>query len=109
LVPKELSTVGSRQASAVLFSLELAECVGYELDPIIVSNSAPICQTFDYSNCSDEKAGIPHLLRHHQANLIKFGVSFGRNAFKMFDLHDHKNPFPMLANKYCAAVVLRST
>ncbi len=98
MVPKEFSRVGSRQASRVLFSLELAECVGNDLDPIIVSNSAPTCQAFDYSDYSDENAGTPHLLRHHQAELIKFGVSFGRNAFKMFDLHDYKNPFPIVHN-----------
>ncbi len=98
MVPQEFSTVGSRQANRVLFSLELAECVGNILHPITVSNSAPTSQAFDYSNYSNENAGTPHLLRHHQAELIKFGVSFGRNAFQMFDLHDHKNPFPIVHN-----------
>lgn len=73
--------VGSRQASNVLFSLELAEFVGEDLDPIIVSHSAPTSQAFDYSSCPNENAGTLHLLKHHQAELMKFGISLGRNAF----------------------------
>ncbi len=47
MVPKEFCTVGSRQANSVLLSLDLVECLGNNLDPIIVSNSAPTCQAFD--------------------------------------------------------------
>lgn len=72
--------------------------MGNLLDLIIVSNSAPTCQAFDYNNHSDGNAGTPHLLRHHQAELIKFDVSFGRNAFQMFDFRDYENPFPIVHN-----------
>ena len=96
MVPQDFSTVGSTQVNRVLASLEIAECVGNVLDPIVVSNLAPASQTFDFSEYASEDAGNFDLLEHHQAELIKFGVKFGRGAFTMYDLHEYKIPYPFV-------------
>ena len=96
MVPQGFSRVGSTQINRVLASLEIAECVGNVLDPIVVSSSAPAAQPFDFSEYANENAGTLDLLEHHQAELIKFGVKFGRGAFTMYDLHEHKNPYPIV-------------
>lgn len=81
----------SRWAHRVVTSLELVECVGNELDPIVVSDSTPTAKAFDFLQYSNETAGNLDLLQHHQAELVKFGVKFGREAFTMFDLHEHSD------------------
>ncbi len=96
MVPKDYSRVGSTQANSVLASLQIAEGVGNDLDPIVVSSAAPASQPFDFSKYVNENAGTPDLLQHHQAELIKFGVKFGRGAFKMYDLHELQNPYPIV-------------
>ena len=96
MVPQDFSRVGSTQVNRVLASLEIAECVGNVLDPIVVNSSAPAAQPFDFSEYANENAGTLDLLEHHQAELIKFGVKFGRGAFAMYDLHEHKNPYPIV-------------
>lgn len=87
---------GSRWADRVLASLEIVECVGNKLDPIVVSDSAPAARAFDFSQYGNEDAGNLDLLEHHQAELVKFGVKFGRNAFTMFDLHEHRDLYPIV-------------
>ena len=79
----------------MLALLEITECMGNILDPIVTSNSAPACQIFDFSQYNNENAGTHDLLNHHQAELVKFGVKFGRNGFTMYDLHEHRNPYPI--------------
>ena len=96
MVPQDFSKVGSTQANRILASLEIVECVGNEVDPIVVSESTPASQGFDYSHYVNETAGTLNLLKHHQAELIKFGMKFGRAAFTMYDLHQHKNPYPIV-------------
>ena len=96
MVPQHFSRVGATQVNRVLASLEIAECEGNELDPIVVNSSAPAAQPFDFSEYANENAGTLDLLKHHQAELIKFGVKFGRAAFTMYDLHHHKNPYPIV-------------
>ena len=98
MVPQDFSTVGSTQANRILASLEIMECVGNELDPIVVSESAPASCGFDFSQYDNESAGNLDLLKHHQAELAKFGVKFGRGAFAMYDLHVHENPYPIVHN-----------
>ena len=96
MVPQDFSRVGSTQANGILASLEIVECVGNVLDPIVVSESAPASRSFDFSQYVNENAGTLDLLKHHQVELIKFGVKFGRGAFTMYDLHEHKNPYPIV-------------
>lgn len=96
MTPQDFSRVGSTQANRVLASLEIAECVGNVLDPIVASSSAPASQGFDFSEYANENAGTLDLLKHHQVELTKFGVKFGRDAFAMYDLHEHQNPYPIV-------------
>lgn len=98
MVPQNFSRVGSTQANRVLSSLEIVESVGNELYPIAVSESASASRDFDFSEYANENAGTGDLLKHHQVELIKFGVKFGRDAFTMYDLHDHQNPYPIVHN-----------
>ena len=72
------------------------ECVGNEVDPIVVSASIPASQDLNYSQYVNENAGTRNLLKHHQAELIKFGVKFGRGAFTMYDLHENHDPYPII-------------
>ncbi len=88
--------MGSTQANNILASLEIVECEGNVLDPIVVSESAPASRDFDFSQYVNENAGTVNLLEHHQVELINFGVKFGRGAFTMYDLHEHKNPYPIV-------------
>lgn len=96
VVPQDFSRVGSTQANKVLASLDIMECVGNVLDPIVVSESAPASRSFDFSQYANEDAGTLELLKHHQAELIKYGIRFGRGAFTMYDLHNHQNPYPIV-------------
>lgn len=96
VVPQAFSRVGSTQANKVLASLDITECVGNVLDPIVVSESAPASRSFDFSQYANEDAGTLELLKHHQAELIKYGIRFGRDAFTMYDLHNHQNPYPIV-------------
>ncbi|KAL3154633.1 hypothetical protein ABBQ32_014082 [Trebouxia sp. C0010 RCD-2024] len=96
MVPQDFSRVGSTQANRVLASLEIVETVGNEIDPIVVNEPAPASREFDFSEYVNENAGTLDLLKHHQVELIKFGVKFGRGAFTMYDLHVHPNPFPIV-------------
>ena len=41
MVPQDFSRVGSTQANGILASLEIVECLGNVLDPVVVSDSAP--------------------------------------------------------------------
>lgn len=93
--PQAFSRVGSTQACRVLAALGIVECVGNDVHPILVNESTPASLCFDYSQYPNEDAGTPDVLKHHQAELTKFGVQFGRNAFTMFDLHLHENPYPI--------------
>ena len=69
-VPQDFSRVGSTPANRILASLEIVECVGNEVDPIVVSESTPASQDFDYSLHVNKNAGTLNLLKHHQAELI---------------------------------------
>ena len=96
MVPQDFSRVGSTQANRVLASLEIVETAGNEIYPIVVNEPAPTSRDFDLSEYVNEDAGTLDFLKHHQVELIKFGVKFGRGAFTMYDLHDHQNPFPIV-------------
>ena len=96
MVPQEFSRVGSSQADRILASLGIVGCVGNAIDPIVVSESTPASQEFDYSQYVNESAGTLNLLKHHQAELTKFGVKFGKGAFTMYGHHEHENPYPIV-------------
>lgn len=96
VVPQHFSRVGSTQANRVLAALDITECVGNVLDPIVVCTSAPASREFDFSEYVNENAGTLELLKHHQVELVKFGVKFARDAFTMYDLHEYENPYPIV-------------
>ena len=49
MVPQDFSRVGSAKANGILASLEIVECEGNVLDPIVVSESATASWDFDFS------------------------------------------------------------
>lgn len=59
------------------------ECVRNVLDPVVVNESAPASREFDFSKYANENVGNLDLLKHHQVELIKFGVKVGRDAYVM--------------------------
>ena len=79
----------------MLAALEIMECAGNDLAPILISSITPASDCFDYAEYDNEDAGTPDLLKHHERQLTQHGVKFGRNAFKMYDLHLHQNPYPI--------------
>ena len=93
MVPWDFSRVGSTQANGILASIEVVECEGNVLDPVVVNESAPTSWDFESSQYVNENAGTVNILKHHKVELIKFGVKFGRGAFTMYNLHVHKNPY----------------
>ena len=94
-VSEHYSSVGSRQASMVLRSLDIRECDGNLLFPIVVAASTPQCPPFDHSKCANGNEGTPELLQYHQEQLIKFGLVFDRGGFQMFNLASHNNLYPI--------------
>ena len=90
MVPQAFSRVGSTQADQILYALQITEIQGNEVYPIQVSTSAPAAQLFDFSKYANENAGTGDPLKHHQVELTKLGVKFGRDTFTMYDLHEHK-------------------
>lgn len=84
---KAFSAVGSTEAENLLVDLELQEVDGNAMDPIVVPAVCPTCSPFDYSQYARETDGNKPCLDHHMTQLLKHGVSFGRDAFKMYDLH----------------------
>ena len=77
-------------------SLEILECVGNVSDPVVVSESAPASRDCEFSQYVKEFVGTLQLLKHHQVGLMKFGMKFGRDAFTMYDLHEHQSPNPIV-------------
>lgn len=88
LKPKGFSEVGSTEAEAILTSLDIQELRGQDVDPINMPPDTPACSSFDYAKYKDEKAGTADLLQHHQAQLSKLKVPFGRGNFQIYDTHD---------------------
>jgi hypothetical protein len=84
---KGFSSVGSTEAVGILTDLDLCEPDGNKLDPIIVPAGQPEAAPFEYSAYPNEDAGTPSLLQHHQEQLEKYGVYFGRGGFEMYNIH----------------------
>lgn len=89
-LPKGFSTVGSEEAWAMLTELEFDEVNGNDLFPIDVPQDTAPCADFDYAKYPSENAGTPALLKHHQEQLSKLGVKFGRGGFQAYDLQTQK-------------------
>jgi len=85
--PKAFSSVGSTEAEELLASLDVMEMDGNVVDPVVLPKDCPTCSSFDYSKYCNETAGTCDLLAHHQAELAKMGVVFGRGGYQMYDLH----------------------
>jgi hypothetical protein len=85
--PKAFSSVGSTEAERLLEGLSFVEVDGNAMEPIDVPSTCPECEPFDYSRFVDEEHGTNACLDHHQTQLVKLGIRFGRDAFKMYDLH----------------------
>ena len=92
---KPFPQVGFTQACRVLAALGIMECAGNDLDPILISSMTPASDCFAYTEYANEDVGTPDLFRHHERQLTQHGVKFGRNAFKLYDLHLHQNPCPI--------------
>lgn len=95
--PKSFSKVGSTEAQNLLADLDFAEEIGNLEDPILPPPDVPVADGFDYSRYPNEDTGTPALLQHHKQQLQKYGVSFGRGAFEMYDIHDNKKLFSFVA------------
>jgi hypothetical protein len=94
---KSFSKVGSTEAEDLLAELGFAEEDGKLEDPILPPPDVPEAEAFDYSLYPNEDAGTPDLLKHHQQQLQKYGVSFGRGAFQMYDIHENKKLYSLIA------------
>lgn len=75
-------------------------------DPVLVSESAPASWDCEFLQYVNEDAGTLQLLKHHQVELIKPGVKFGRAAFIIHDLHEYKSPNPIVMMGKSTMVVL---
>jgi len=93
---KPFSSVGSTEADTLLASLDVVEVDGSQVDPVVLPENCPECSSFDYSEYCSENAGTPDLLKHHQLQLAKMGVAFGRGGYGMYYLH---NTPPLFAIK----------
>jgi len=86
--PTPFSSVGETEAGSILEELDVVEVDGNMLEPIEPGDVE--CEEFDYSIFENENSGTPSLMDHHQRQLQKFGVQFGRNHYAMYDMHDKK-------------------
>jgi hypothetical protein len=85
---KRFSSAAATDAVDLLEYLQVQEVDGNELYPIQLPKECPVCDSFDYSQYAKEDDGTPALLQHHQRELQKHGVQFGRNHYTMYDLHN---------------------
>ena len=84
---KAFSSVGTTEADFFLQDIGIVEVNGNVEEPIVVPEGTPECSTFDYSIYPDENSGTPDLLEHHQKQLHRLGVSFGKSSYAMYDFH----------------------
>ncbi|EIE21715.1 hypothetical protein COCSUDRAFT_83503 [Coccomyxa subellipsoidea C-169] len=94
---KSFSEVGSSEVDSLLVELNLNEVDGNAVEPIIVPADAPQPGSFAYENYPDENTGTPFLLAHHQKELERHDVHFGRNDFKMYDIHSERKMYGITA------------
>lgn len=88
--PQSFSSVNQSAAESVLQELHIREVDGNQLDPIPVSGGVE-CTSFDLSLYSDENAGTPHLMRHHEEQLGRCGVLFGPGGYAMYDVRQERS------------------
>lgn len=86
--PQAFSEVGSVQANRLLADLCITGCHGNLLDPVLVTDLTPTPTPFERLEHPTQSIDTPKLLKHHQTELEKFGIKFGRGAFKMYDLSE---------------------
>ena len=93
-VPKAtgFSSVPSGTADELLESRKIDLLDGRVEDPIEVPGSV-VCEPFDYSPFRNEKEGTPALMRHHEEQLKRCGVQFGRGGYTMYDLQRYVTCF----------------
>ena len=105
---KGFSSVGASEAEQLLHVLGIPETDGNQLAPITVPEECPTCSGFDYSLYANETAGTAALLQHHQEQLQRMGVTFGRSGYKVrcfsvVDLHQHAWQCPQYCNPHSHA------
>ncbi len=94
---KSFSEVGSSEVDSLLVELNLNEVDGNAIEPIIVPADAPQPNSFAYEIYPDENPGTPFQLAHHQKELERHDVHFGRNGFKMYDIHSERKMYSITA------------
>ena len=105
---KGFSSVGASEAEQLLHVLGIPETDGNQLAPITVPEECPACSGFDYSQYANENAGTTALLQHHQEQLQRMGVTFGRSGYKVrcfsvVELHQHAWQCPQYCNPHSHA------
>lgn len=84
--PVPFSEVGSGVAEGILGVCGIEELDGNLIFPIAIPAEGPQCYSFDYSRFSSERDGTPQFMKHHQEQLERCGVTFGRGGYAMYDL-----------------------
>ena len=89
-------SVSSSAADSLLENEKISLVSGQVYDPIEVPPTLA-CESFDYSPYANEKEGTPALMRHHQQQLSRCGVHFGRGGYQMYDLQKTTTCFRFIA------------
>ncbi len=91
--PKSFSSVGNTEASVFLGDLKMVQVDGNAAfeEELQLPDDIPTCVGFDISDYQDENAATRPLLQHHQMQLERLGVRFGRAGFSTYDIHTLTN------------------
>eukprot|EP00898_Chlorokybus_atmophyticus_P001592 jgi/Chlat1/2433/Chrsp17S02830 len=83
------SKVSSSKVMCLVGKLAMELRTGNERRPIILEEKDKqiIVEPFDWSEFPSENAATIALLKYHQEQLSKFGVPFGGDKYKMYDIH----------------------
>eukprot|EP00898_Chlorokybus_atmophyticus_P007920 jgi/Chlat1/8129/Chrsp75S07561 len=73
-------------AMSLLGDLNVVIVNGNDVDPIKLPDDCPQCDNFDACGVPNDNAAAT-LLQHHQQQLMKFGVPFGRDGYQLYNVH----------------------
>ena len=96
--PKGYSQATSGDANQLMFQLGLQEVNGNDLSPVLTSSAAHI-EPFDFSLFSNEDAGLSQFMQYHEAQLCQQQVVFGREGYKMYDIHSQQRQWSIVNNR----------